>query len=290
MARLKFDLQPEGPWRGETVEEHNAELREQIAGWPWWTGGEPAPCDCGLYVEGMVCSCRPQERKHHTPAWVAKTLEARARRRHLDGLAEKRKFPPLGRCPMGTCYWCRQPIVHGRAKSRSMHDGRENEPWCRQEYHLRTDLSAQQRHLLGRDGWRCRDCDALVGRYGPFWTDPSDERVAETWASCDWIRERFAEQPAGPLTYITWSTGLEVDHHIALAVAWLAFPDPERRRWFFAPANLRLLCCDCHKAKTQEDRLLLRQAAVYGQEWLKAEVLRRLADAGLLRVRQTQGD
>lgn len=274
MPRLKFDLQPEGPWRGETVEEHNAALREQVAGWSWWSGGELQPCDCGLRLETMLCTCRPEDRANHTPEGVARTLEARARRRHLDALAEKRKFPEFERCPMGTCYWCRQPIVLGRAKQRSMHDSREDEPDCRHQYHLRTRLDAQRPYLLKRDGPCCVACGAMEGRWGPIWTDPYPERVAETWRTRAWIRERFA---------------LEVDHAIALAVAWLAFPEAERRRWFFSPANLRLLCEDCHKAKTQEDRLLLRQAVVYGNDWLKAEVLRRLADAGLLRARQTEG-
>lgn len=287
MPRLKFDLTPEGPWRGETVEEHNAALVEQVATWTWWDHGELQPCSCGLYVEGMVCTCRPQERKNHTPEWVAKTLESRARRQHLDGLKKKREFPALPRCPMGTCYWCRKPIVHGRRKQRSMHDGREDEPNCRYQYDLRLTLDTQRSYLLDRDGNGCASCGVWKGRHGAIWTDATDDRVESTWSTRAWIRERFGVMPAGPLTYIGWSTALEVDHRIALAVAWLAFPDPERRRWFFSPANLRLLCHDCHALKTQEDRLLLRQAAVFGDEWLKAQVLRLLAEAGQLVAART---
>lgn len=287
MPRLKFDLQPlsREDTKYQTREEHDAWVRRCWVNWE--RAGQPRPCDCGYWSDGWLVTCDDGERKR-CRASVAMRLEQAYRREHLEGLKKKRVFPPLERCSYGTCYWCRLPIVHGkRPKSRAMHDGREDEPNCRLQYDLRTRLEVQQSYLLDRDGKGCAECGAMRGRWGAIWTDATDDRVAATWKARAWIRERFGERPAGPLTYIGWATKLEVDHHIALAVAWLAFPDDARRRWFFGPANLRLLCTDCHKAKTQEDRLLLRQAAISGPEWLKLEVLRRLGEAGQLVAART---
>jgi 5-methylcytosine-specific restriction endonuclease McrA len=129
-----------------------------------------------------------------------------------------------------------------------MHDGREDEPECRWLYHLHTDAGTQQRYLLDRDGKGCMDCGAMVGR---------------------------------------WGSGLEVDHTVALALAWVAFGEhPTRFRWFFSPANLKLRCSGCHQTKTAQDRALIRQANALGSEWARATVLRLLADAGQLRVSQ----
>lgn len=290
VPRLKFDLKPEGPWRGETVEAHNVELREQVAGWSWWGGGELQPCDCGLYVEGMVCTCRPEERRNHTPAWVAKTLEARARRKHLDALKLKRAFPAFDRCPMGVCYWCRAPIVHGRVKQRGMHDGRKDEPDCQHQYHLRTRLEAQQSHLLDRDGIGCRCCGKVAGAWARVWTAENEDRLAHWWAQDGWLKRQLREKP-GPFTWVSWSTHLEVDHIIPLAAAWEAFPEAGRRRWFFGPANMQLLCPNggCHVAKTREDVAFIKACQQNGPEWAKAEVLRRLADAGLIRSPEPKG-
>lgn len=79
----------------------------------------------------------------------------------------------------------------------------------------------------------------------------------------------------------------EVDHVIPLAAAWEAFPEPDRRRWFFSPANLQLLCTGasngCHVAKSREDVAFIRACQQNGPQWAKAEILRRLGERGLLR-------
>lgn len=286
MARLVFDSSPLGPWRAETVEEHNASLLEFCAGYDWI---EARPCDCGQYVEGMLCTCRPAERKHKTPARVAEIIQASRRREHLEGLAKKREFPRLGRCPLGVCYWCREPIVHGRVKQRSMHDGRKDEPNCRWEYALRTHRDTQLAYLLRRDGNGCTDCGSVKGRFGCYWNCTSEERALSWWKEAPSARRDFPEPPAGPFSWIRWDSALEVDHFVALAVAFEAFPDPARRRWFFGPRNLRLLCADCHKAKTRLDRALLREIYAGGEEFGRARVLDILAAAGLLKVASTKG-
>lgn len=76
----------------------------------------------------------------------------------------------------------------------------------------------------------------------------------------------------------------DVDHLIALGAAWEAFgAAPDRFRWFFSPANLQLLCGDCHRAKTRDDVAFIRKCQANGPQWAKGEILRRLGNAGLLR-------
>lgn len=80
----------------------------------------------------------------------------------------------------------------------------------------------------------------------------------------------------------------DVDHIIPLAGAWEAFAEDDRWRWFFSPANLQLLCGDCHRVKTTADVAFIRQCQANGPQWAKVEVLRQLNAAGLLRVRQPE--
>lgn len=76
----------------------------------------------------------------------------------------------------------------------------------------------------------------------------------------------------------------EVDHFIALAVAWEVFRDDPRWRWFFSPAQLHLRCGKCHTKKTAQDVALMKAIRVRGVEWGRSEILRLLSDAGLLRA------
>lgn len=281
MSRLKFDLRPvdrnlEG--RNWTQEEHDAWVRDT---WKRWKRpGKPTPCDCGYYGDGWLATCDERERLK-CRIGVEKRLEAYYRNRHKEALAKKRKFPGLPhKVPFGTCSWCGQPIVHGRVKQRGLHDGREDEPRCKQAYHLHTDLGVQQGHLLKRDGLGCVKCGKIVGRWGRWLV--LEEQTLDRWSAerpDRWPRDIFS----APATMVSWQTGLEVDHFIALAVAYECFPDDNRRRWFFGPRNLRLLCPGCHKAKTQRDRALLRDIYAHGPEHGKAIVLNLLSQAGLLK-------
>lgn len=285
MARLKFDLQPlirEGNYyksRGE----HETWVRSCWAN--WGRAGEPSPCDCGYYADGWLVTCDDTERERCRKT-VRHRLEQHYRYRHMEGLKKKREFPWLGRTPKHCCYWCKKPIIHGRVAQRAMHDGRLDEPECRWLHDLHTRHEVQRAYLIDRDGMGCKGCGQVVG----FWhhgreTDPD---LSRAWGP-QWVAYYPPAVWVAPFCPTNWAPRLEVDHVIALAVAFEAFPDADRRRWFFGPHNLQALCSACHKAKTAQDRALLRQAYALGPEWAKAEVLRRLADAGLLRVRQTEG-
>lgn len=247
MPRLKFDLQPEGPWGGRSIEEHNAETAEMAKTWD----RECAPCDCGFYVEGMSCTCDARDRARHTPENTRQLLEYQARSTHERALRAKREFPgpPCDGKGTGWCRWCGAEIINPKTGRRHALRTWCPDGGCLGLYNLHTFHHAQRRYLTERDGDGCKLC-------------------------------------GHPYT--------EVDHLIPLGAAWEAFPDPDRRRWFFSPANLQLLCTGSgnghHTSKSRADVALIKACQANGSEWAKAEVLRRLADAGLLRLRQTQGD
>ncbi len=245
MPRLKFDLQPEGPWRG-TIEEHNAYTLETASKWE----REAAPCDCGVYLAEMLCICDASERARHTPETTRKRLEYRHRQAHEKGLRAKREFPgpPHDGKGTGWCRWCGKEIINPKTGRRHPQRTWCPDGGCFHLYNLHTFHRAQRRHLTARDGPGCKLC-------GHDYT--------------------------------------EVDHVIPLGAAWEAFPDPDRRRWFFSPANLQLLCTGAgnghHTAKSREDVAFIKACQQNGPEWAKAEVLRRLADAGLLRPARPKG-
>lgn len=234
---------------------------------------EPRACDCGFWSDPWLVSCTERDRVR-----CRKTAEVRLeqyhRRAHERALGAKREFPRLPKAAPRQCLWCRQVITLGRA-DRTMHDGRGDEPRCRQVFNLHKDLDAQRAYLVERDGLGCVGCGHVAGRWARFWR-------------CDAARAPEHGYD-GETSVIVWRTALEVDHRIALALAWEAFSGDERRRWFFGPANLRLLCSACHKAKTAEDRRLISDAYSLGPEWAKAEVLRRLKDAGLIASARPKG-
>lgn len=241
MQRLKFDLKPEGPWRGQTIEEHNAEYLEVIKGWR--TAAAASPCDCGVYIDGILCVCSPQERAAHTPEKTRKRLEYRARNDHERALRKKREFPGPPRDGKGTgwCRWCGAEIINPKTGRRHALRTWCADGGCLHLYNLHTNHFVQRRFLKERDGDGCKLCGS-------------------------------------PYT--------EVDHLIPLGAAWEAFPEPERRRWFFSPRNLQLLCIGggCHNAKTKADIAFIKACQANGREWAKQEVLSRLSNAGLLRI------
>lgn len=278
MPRLKFDLQPVlAGWRDDK-DEHEAWVREVYA--RHHPDEEPRACDCGYYIPDRLVTCTERDRAA-CRANVQRRLEHHYRDKHQRGLRAKREWPglPFPKVGYGTCHWCGQPITLGRVKQRMFHDGRADEPDCKGRRDLHIDLGAQQLHLVARDGLGCRGCGKVAGRWSRF------ALSAATLAR--WAAERPERYPptvwVGEATVCGWSTALEVDHFVALAVAWEAFQADERRRWFFSPGNLQLLCGECHLAKTRADVALIKMAQARGPEWAKAEVLRRLADAGLLR-------
>lgn len=287
MARLKFDLQPQPPWwdrSEETRLDHEQGIREYWA--RHYPDHEPEPCDCGYYTPGCLVHCGPGKHRAHCHKDVRSRLESRARHEHKQGLALKRKFPGLGPTPARCCAWCKGPLVHGRVGQRSMHDGRLDEPECRWQYELRTRLEVQRSFLLERDGMGCRGCGAVVGRWSQH--READPERWRAWGP-SWAQRYPAEVWVGMVSPTSWEIGLEVDHFIALAFAWEGFGTDPRWAWFFAPPNLRLLCGACHKAKTREDITAVRMAQGRGPEWARADILRRLNDAGLLRIARPEG-
>lgn len=275
MPRLKFDLQPIVGGRRDP-EEHDQWVRSYFS--QHFPNETPRPCDCGFRGDAQLVACTAESRKHcHKD--VRARLEYHYRARHLEGLREKRKFPgpPNDGLGRGFCRWCGQEIINRKTGQRHARRTWCAHGRCLHAFNLHTNLETQQSHLVDRDGPGCRGCGTLAGRWAPT------QWISEPEA----LRARGFDRPAdvwvGPYCVATWRTHLEVDHFIALAVAWEAFGGDDRRRWFFSPANLRLLCHDCHRAKTNEDRALLREIAKHGAEWAKAEVLHRLADARLIR-------
>lgn len=239
MPRLKFDLQPVGPWPGETVDEHNAYMREAY-GDKEWAKHDLAPCSCGYHPADMLCTCGPQNR---TAEVGRRHLERHYREKHQKALRAKREFPgpPCDGKGTGWCRWCGTEIINPKTGRRHAQRTWCPDGGCLRLFNLHTFHVAQRRYLKTRDGEGCRQCRA-------------------------------------PYT--------EVDHFIPLGAAWEAFPEPERRRWFFSPANLQLLCIGkggCHVAKSRDDVALIKACQRNGPEWAKGEILNRLAAAGRLK-------
>lgn len=270
MARLKFDLKPVDRGqenRARSREEHDTWVREIWL--TWEREGEPTTCDCGFYGDDWLVSCDPKDRRR-CRSGVEKRLESYYRNRHLQALAQKRKFPEQPPAGKAVCRWCRGPIVHGKAAVRTSHDGRKDEPDCRHQYYLHTRVDVQQGHLIDRDGAGCVTCGKVEGKWELVWS--CQEHRVEAW-SFD-----------GPTSVIQWKTYLEVDHFVPLAAAFPCFPDNDRRRWFFGPGNLQLLCGDCHKAKTKNDTAFIRAIGKNGPDWGKAEIIHLLAQSGRLKT------
>lgn len=281
MPRLKFDLKPVvSEWRTERPEEHNAWVREVYAN--HYPDETPTACDCGYWADDLLVTCPPDDRER-CKATVEKRLEAHYRRIHLAGLKEKRKWPgdPHPRLGAGKCCWCGGDIVHGRTYQRHCHDGRADEPDCKHMRQLHTEIPAQRHYLIGRDGIGCFTCNQVVGAW---WRGHEVDPAHRRRISADWARWYPEETHVGVFCPTSYNTGLEVDHFIALACAFEAFQGDYRRRWFFGPRNLRLLCRACHVAKTGQDRALLREIYTNGPAWGRHRIIEILGAAGLLKT------
>lgn len=280
MARLKFDLQPVvSEWRtGPHQAEHDENIRAYFA--RHHPDDTPGPCDCGYWADNGLVYCRTVDRPQ-CKRDVAKRLEHHYREAHKKALRQKREFPGAPHIKSAGCNWCGKPIVHGRAAQRSWHDGRLDEPDCLFEYYLRTRSETQQRYLVKRDGMRCR-CGKVCGRWHIGFTFTDEGAVRRFWDRSAWFKRTFPTCP-GWITYISWSSTFEVDHILPLAAAWVAFPEDDRRRWFFGPRNLAGLCRDCHRKKTKDDIAFIRALQQMPQEAATMAVLDKMRDLGLLK-------
>lgn len=171
-----------------------------------------------------------------------------------------RKFPGRSDVPPpgpGLCSWCRQPVAKGiRGAKRGWHDGRGDEPDCLAEYYRHTRQDEQLRHLIRRDGPCCAGCGALVGRWFRE-SRPSDPEKLRSWGAA-WARAYPADIYVAELSFIGWSSSLQVDHRLALGVVVQTIPEPERWR-YWGPMNLQALCHDCHVRKTKADTAEIRR-------------------------------
>lgn len=178
--------------------------------------------------------------------------------RRRSAVSAYRKFPGnpyqvarrqvRDRNDVGVCSWCGGEILradgHAVDKRRTWHSGKGDEPDCLGEYFRHTRAPDQLAFLIERDGIGCAICSKVVGRW----------KYRRAWKT-DEFGGRFvhglAHEENGVCRF-TWSSGLQVDHVLALALVVLEVPEAERWR-YWGPVNLQALCDACHKAKTAED-------------------------------------
>ena len=173
------------------------------------------------------------------------------------------------RCPMpsrpgvigrpGWCKWCDSEILN--PATGKPHRQRMWHPDCADEHQLYTRAEVAREFLIGRDGDRCRECGAEDR--GRWIAGPVVRVLSLSWQSrwgLDlWERPEGLSvgdyRPGGRFEFlgdqqdIQRATALQVDHvkplwSIELTGDWRA-----DRHWW-SPANLQLLCPDCHKRKT----------------------------------------
>lgn len=143
-----------------------------------------------------------------------------------------RKVPMPAWPGPGTCRWCLKPtVVETGKKIGQLAPGRNWHNACYQQYLLHTDAAVQAEFLAKRDGPWCAICGPGDGRY-------RGHVVYEDW-----------NKIAGFCALI-WSVPTEVDHVIPL---WKVVELYPRRREFYGPVNLWLLCVPCHKAKSADE-------------------------------------
>jgi len=161
----------------------------------------------------------------------------------------------------GRCTWCAGEILrpdgHAVDKRRTWHSGKGSEPDCLWDFYCHTRQPEQLIELLRRQGPRCSGCDKASGR----WSRLGDVDPVERRARPDpyWRKAYPAETYVGPFCSISWASGLEVDHALALALVVLLIPPADQWR-YWGPMNLQGLCNACHKDKTADDVRKIRAA------------------------------
>jgi 5-methylcytosine-specific restriction endonuclease McrA len=82
-----------------------------------------------------------------------------------------------------------------------------------------------------------------------------DPEKLRAWGA-PWARRYPADVYVARFSWAFWSSALQVDHRIPLAL--VCYLPPDERRSYFGPTNLQLLCHGCHKEKTREDTARIR--------------------------------
>lgn len=164
-------------------------------------------------------------------------------------MGSARVFPmpvwPAERRGLGWCRWCGNQIIWLDGPKFGEVDKRRT--WhaaCLLEFKLHTWPEVQFNHIEARDGLKCWDC----GESPEKWIrDPCETGIGRPWID---VRDRRVEW-VGRYHGIGRATALELEHTVPL---WkVEHMEPEERRVYFGPENLRLRCPDCHGAKTARE-------------------------------------
>lgn len=242
---------------------------------PYWSAG-PCPWseERGHDDYRHWCNRRPlcEPKKCERKAWAAKERAAEMRRyREFPGnpfqveteakakAAKERGVKDwwAAALPKGHCRWCGGAIENEK-KPGTLNLRRTWHPACLHRYYLHTRAETQLPFLVQRDGIGCKACGKPVGK----WWTPRHWQTGEVriisdgpengWH--DWIGPK-----EGPACAMSWSSGLQVDHVLALALVVLQIPERIRFRWW-GPTNLQGLCAPCHNAKTKADVAAIKEA------------------------------
>jgi hypothetical protein len=222
-----------------------------------WAAANPDKPGSGSGTHCWGWSCRDDPTQCHRKRSAANRAKATASAfRKFPGSAYQQATPNP---PKGHCRWCGGGIRDPKnpsalALNRTWHSGKlraqEYEPDCLWEYYTHTRMPEQKAHLLQRDGPRCACCGDVSGRWGD--RHPMDPDRMRARPDPYWAKAYPAAVYVGPFTRVTWASGLEVDHRLALGLVVLVTPLIDRWTWW-GPGNLQLLCHACHVAKTKAD-------------------------------------
>lgn len=175
------------------------------------------------------------------------------------------EWPPEQSGP-GRCRWCGEIVRHRSGKREGLINTRAH--WhreCLEDFYLHSRLEQQFGYVERRDGLKCAwpGCGAEPAKWHNLGecVEMRTDRPSFLWAgpvgSDAWLAASHAwsrENPNNRYTMVERRTALELDHRYPLwAVQHL---DPDRRRPFYGPRNLWLLCPEHHKAKTAREAAL----------------------------------
>ena len=144
--------------------------------------------------------------------------------------------PPLHHADRsgGLCRWCGLVILHVEGAMAGQPNRRRAwHPECIGIYKLHAWPDVQFAFVRKRDGGKCFQCRAKPKK----------------WLAAR--RESTDRLTRGRYVRVKRVTALELDHTVPL---WsVSHLPPDQRRPFHGPDNLRLLCPNCHQAKTSAE-------------------------------------